>query len=116
MCAPSGKQIVGSRSRSLRKRRRTLRPSCGERAWRTSRLEIRLPTAYTQGGFWTMPLAWDIKTGTLEIVDTAVPADQRVLADYKRVPASIGMWSGPTPPGGVTTEIVLVSGNLEKLT
>ena len=80
-------------------------------------VEIGNPPAdgVSQGGFWTMPMAWDIKTGTLEIVDTAVPADQRVLADYKRVPASIGMWSGPTPPGGVTTEIVLVSGNLENV-
>ena len=51
-------------------------------------VEIGNPPAdgVTQGGFWTMPLAWDIKTGTLEIVDPAVPADQRVLADYQRVP------------------------------
>ena len=61
----------------------------------------------SQGGFWTMPLAWDVKVGTLEIVDPAVPAEQRVLADYQKVPASLCMWSGPTPPGGVTTEVVL---------
>ena len=30
----------------------------------------------------------------------------RVLADYEKVPTSLGMWSGPTPPGGVTAEIV----------
>jgi hypothetical protein len=69
----------------------------------------------TQSGFWTMPLAWDIKVGTLEIVDPQVPAEMRLLADYQRVPASIGMWSGPTPAGGVTTEIVLGSGNWENL-
>jgi hypothetical protein len=65
----------------------------------------------TQSGFWTMPLAWDISAGTLEIVDPHVPADMQLLADYQRVPTSIGMWSGPTPAGGVTTEIVLASGN-----
>jgi hypothetical protein len=65
----------------------------------------------TQSGFWTMPLAWDISVGTLEIVDLHVPADMRLLADYQRVPTSIGMWSGPTPKGGVTTDVVLVSGN-----
>jgi hypothetical protein len=61
----------------------------------------------TQYGFWTMPLAWDIKVGTLEIVDPHVPGDARLLADYQQVPTSIGMWSGPTPAGGVEAEIVL---------
>src|SRR5689334_14383163 len=72
-------------------------------------IEIANPPAdgVTQGGFWTMPLAWDVKVGTLEILDPAVPADQRVLADYQKVPTSICMWSGPTPPGGVTTEVAL---------
>lgn len=66
----------------------------------------------TQAGFWTEPLAWDVHTGTLEIVDPSVPAAQRVLADYQKVPASVCMWSGPTPPGGVTTEVVLAPSNL----
>jgi hypothetical protein len=61
----------------------------------------------TQAGFWTEPLAWDAHAGTLEIVSPRVPEDMRVLADYQRVPASLCMWSGPTPPGGVETEIVL---------
>jgi len=65
----------------------------------------------TQSGFWTMPLAWDVKVGTLEIVDPHVPAEMRLLADFQRVPCSIGMWSGPTPAGGITTEIVLASGD-----
>src|SRR5881628_3615646 len=62
-------------------------------------VEIGAPPAdgVTQAGYWTMPLAWDVKVGTLEIVDPAVPADQRMLADYRKVPTSIGMWSGPTP-------------------
>jgi hypothetical protein len=80
-------------------------------------VEIGKPPAdgVTQGGFWTLPLAWDVKVGTLEILDPTVPADMRVLADYQRVPTSIGMWSGPTPVGGVTTEIVLPSANLENV-
>lgn len=78
-------------------------------------VEIGNPPAdgVSQGGFWTMPLAWDVKTGTLEIIDATVPADMRVLADYQKVPASIGMWSGPTPAGGVVTEVVLAPANLE---
>ncbi len=61
----------------------------------------------TQAGFWTEPMAWDARIGTLEIVSPKVPEDMRVLADYQRVSASLCMWSGPTPPGGVETEIVL---------
>src|SRR6185503_13537749 len=78
-------------------------------------VEIGNPPAdgVTQGGFWTMPLAWDIKTGTLEILDPQVPAAMRMLADYQKVPTSIGMWSGPTPAGGVVTEIVIAPANLE---
>ncbi len=76
-------------------------------------VEIGRPPAdgVSQGGFWTLPLAWDVKVGTLEIVEPIVPADQRVLADYQRVPASLCMWSGPTPAGGVVTEVVLNPGN-----
>ena len=78
-------------------------------------VEIGSPPAdgVTQGGFWTMPLAWDVKTGTLEILDPQVPATQRMLADYQKVPTSIGMWSGPTPAGGVITEVVLAPASLQ---
>ena len=62
----------------------------------------------TQVGYWTMPLAWDVKSARLEILDESVPAPSRVLADYDKVPSSLGMWSGPTPPGGVTAEVVEV--------
>ena len=60
----------------------------------------------TQYGFHTMPLAWDARSARLEIVAPTVAADARVLADYPRIPTSLGMWSGPTPPGGLTTEVV----------
>lgn len=63
----------------------------------------------TQSGFWTMPLAWDARSARLEIVDPPVPRDIATLADYQRIPASLGMWSGPTPPEGVTAEIVNLS-------
>ena len=63
----------------------------------------------TQFGFWTMPLAWDAKEARLEIVEPPAPPDVRILADYATVPASLIMWSGPTPPGGVTAEVVELS-------
>jgi hypothetical protein len=61
----------------------------------------------TQAGFWTMPLAWDVKQARLEIVEPAVPASRRVLADYQKIPTSVGMWSGPTPRGGLVAEVAL---------
>src|SRR4051812_9535672 len=67
----------------------------------------------TQAGFWTEPMAWDVHVGTLEIVEPQVPAEQRILADYQKVPSSVCMWSGPTPAGGVVAEVVAPSGNLD---
>jgi hypothetical protein len=60
----------------------------------------------TQFGFWTEPLAWEVKQARLELTAEDVPAEFRVLADYEKVPTSLGMWSGPTPRGGTTAEIV----------
>jgi len=60
----------------------------------------------SQFGFWTMPLAWDVKSARLEIVDPPVPSDIATLADYQKIPASLGMWSGATPPEGVMAELV----------
>ncbi|MBZ5594833.1 MAG: M28 family peptidase [Acidobacteriia bacterium] len=59
-----------------------------------------------QAGYWTEPIAWDVKQARLELIDANVPAEFRVLADREKVPASLGMWSGPTPPGGVTADVV----------
>lgn len=70
----------------------------------------------SRSGFWTMPLAWDVKQAKLEIVEPAAPPDMRVLADYSQQPASLIMWSGATPPGGITAEVVeLRSTNLQAL-
>jgi hypothetical protein len=63
----------------------------------------------TQVGFWTMPMAWDAKSARLEIISPTVSPEQRLLADYKNIPASLGMWSGSTPPDGVEAEVVVVS-------
>ncbi|HVH72347.1 MAG TPA: M28 family peptidase, partial [Candidatus Dormibacteraeota bacterium] len=63
----------------------------------------------TQAGFWTMPLAWDVKAARLEIVDPPLSGDIATLADYQKIPASLGMWSGATPPEGVTAEVVNLS-------
>src|SRR6185369_3182663 len=54
-------------------------------------VEIGNPPAdgVTQGGYWTMPLAWDVKVGTLEILDPQVPAEQRMLADFQKIPTSL---------------------------
>jgi hypothetical protein len=57
---------------------------------------------HTQAGFWTMPLAWDVKRARLEITSP----EKSVLCDYQQVPACLGMWSGPTPPEGVDAELV----------
>ena len=63
----------------------------------------------TQVGFWTEPLAWDAKSATLDLLDTSLPQEQRRLADYAAVPSSLGMWSAPTPKGGVVAEVVEVN-------
>ena len=33
-----------------------------------------------------------------EILDDSLPEEERTLADYPKIPSSLGMWSGPTPP------------------
>lgn len=60
----------------------------------------------SQFGYWTEPLAWDVKSARLEIVDPVVPPAERLLADYQKVPCSLCMWSGPTPPEGITADVV----------
>lgn len=54
----------------------------------------------SQFGYWTMPMAWDVRSATL------VLSDGKVLADYSKVPASLCMWSGPTADSGLEAEIV----------
>lgn len=55
-----------------------------------------------QAGFWTMPLAWDVSAARLDVV----APESFSLCDYRETPACLGMWSGPTPPGGLEAELV----------
>lgn len=80
-------------------------------------VEIINPPAdgVTQYGYWTMPMAWDVKEARLEIVEPAVGSIWRALADYQKVPTSVGMWSGPTPPEGITAEVIALDRPLVQL-
>ena len=60
----------------------------------------------TQAGYWTMPLAWDVRGARLEIVEPPVEPERRLLGDYGETPSSVCMWSGPTPPEGITADLV----------
>ncbi len=60
----------------------------------------------SQFGWWTMPLAWDVKKATLELVEPTPPAMMRILCDYNEESASLIQWSGPTPAGGVTADVM----------
>jgi hypothetical protein len=60
----------------------------------------------TQVGYWTMPLAWDVNEARLELVEPAPPDEFKILGDFRKTPASLAMWSGPTPLGGVTAEVI----------
>jgi hypothetical protein len=57
-------------------------------------------------GWWTMPLAWDVKQARLELIEPAPAPGMRVLCDYMQEPASLIQWSGSTPPGGITAEVM----------
>ena len=53
---------------------------------------------------FVMPLAWDVTEATLEIAEPAELA--RVLARRSEEPNVTVMWSGPTPPEGLTGGLV----------
>ena len=59
----------------------------------------------SQAGFWTMPMAWDVKSARLELI----APERLILGDFAEVPASVCMWSGPTPSGGVTADVVALN-------
>ena len=87
-----------------------LRRTMGEIGLKNVELLSAPADGTTQVGFWTEPLAWDAKSAHLEILDPPIPASDRILADYQKIPTSLGMWSGPTPPEGTTAEVVEVHG------
>ncbi|MEJ7607452.1 MAG: M28 family peptidase [Bryobacteraceae bacterium] len=49
-----------------------------------------------------MPLAWDVKQASLRMTSP----HRTELCDYTSVPTCLGMWSGPTPPQGLSAELV----------
>jgi hypothetical protein len=57
----------------------------------------------TPYGDWLVPKAWDAQGAELRLVETG-----HVLARYEDVPASLFMYSGPTPAEGMETELVWV--------
>lgn len=58
-------------------------------------------TAY---GGWVISRAWDARSARLFLTDDP----ETVLADYESVPCCLSMYSAPTPPEGVSAEIVHV--------
>jgi hypothetical protein len=83
------------------------------RGWGLSTQRIGFPAdGKTKFADWTMPLAWDVRDARLELAGPA----PRVLADYRETPQCLAMWSSPTPPAGVTGELLcLQRGNPEEL-
>lgn len=61
---------------------------------------------FTTYGDWLIPQAWDAKSASLRILSPKVEAP--CLADYPQIPCSLVMYSAPTPPKGVTGEVLLV--------
>src|ERR1039457_2017343 len=60
----------------------------------------------SQFGWWTMPLAWEVKNASLELIAPAGAVRMRVLCDYGQEPASLIQWSGSTPREGLEAEVV----------
>jgi aminoglycoside 3-N-acetyltransferase len=59
-------------------------------------------TAY---GGWVMPRAYDALQARLALLAPGEPA--RVLADYRTNPTSLMLYSLPTPPEGITADLVV---------
>ncbi|MCD6520694.1 MAG: DUF4910 domain-containing protein [Anaerolineae bacterium] len=69
---------------------------------------LRIPAdGETRFGDWVVPLAWDVAEAFLELVEPE--GEARLLANYREEPASLAMWSAPTPPEGVEAEVVLLA-------
>jgi len=57
-------------------------------------------------GDWVMPLAWDCSDARLEIVSPAVA--NPVIARRFDQPNHVGMWSAPTPEGGLEADLIIL--------
>ena len=63
----------------------------------------------TMSAAWTNPIGWDCKQATLEVIEPAnLPDEFRYLCNYQDNPTSLNVWSAPTPPEGIETELVLM--------
>ena len=60
----------------------------------------------TRIGDWVMPMAWDCREATLEIVEPAV--DQPIVARRSDVPNVAGQWCAPTGPDGLVADCVFL--------
>ena len=58
----------------------------------------------TYYGGWVMPLAYDVQTARLQALDGQL---RGILADYRLNPTSLMLYSMPTPPEGITAELVV---------
>ena len=66
-------------------------------------------TAY---GGWVNPEFWHVEEAALQIVEPQV--EEPLLADYRSNPCSLMLYSRPTPPEGVTAEVVAIVGSGEE--
>ena len=53
-----------------------------------------------------MPLAWDVKEHVWSWPNPRRRRSSKCWEISRKLRASLCMWSGPTPPGGVTAEVV----------
>jgi len=60
----------------------------------------------TDYGGWMMPLGWDVREATLEVVEPEVP--RPTICRYSDAPCSLMLSSAPTPPGGLTGRLRVV--------
>jgi aminopeptidase-like protein len=83
------------------------------REWNVRARTFELPAdGRTVFGDWKMPLGWDCAEARLEIHE---PLDRRgqVLVDLKKQPLHVIMWSGPTPPQGLTADLIRIEDRAE---
>lgn len=55
-------------------------------------------------GDWVMPLAWEADEASVRVVDP--PVQTPVLADRSADPCAVVQWCAPTPPQGMTADLV----------
>ena len=70
-----------------------------------SRLLEQPADGVTRMGDWTMPMAWDCREASFELLAPDGSAG-KMLCRRSQDPNSVVMWSAPTPPEGVTAGMV----------